>query len=187
MTNPTPDPAPAALKRDLKKLRQGILRYRRGREGRDDVTYPCFPPLAVIEELFATIDADREIIAARDARIAGLEEESGDSAKWMVCCDTMRAERDTLREQIVQLEKGKRCLTVDQHTLLKERDTLRADLAEAVGLLRDADRFIGYAACHGDKCRLPHCESCCFDPEDFELVNEANRAFIAKHDGEAAK
>jgi hypothetical protein len=26
--------------------------------------------------------------------------------------------------------------------------------------------FIGYAECHGMKCRLPHCHSCSFDAED---------------------
>jgi len=34
--------------------------------------------------------------------------------------------------------------------------------------LEDAIRYIGTAHCSGYKCRLPHCDSCCEDPEDLD-------------------
>ena len=43
-------------------------------------------------------------------------------------------------------------------------------------VLRYASQFIGHAACHGEKCRLPHCVSC-YDDEaesiDWGLIRSA--------------
>ena len=42
---------------------------------------------------------------------------------------------------------------------------IRADVVKALAA------YVGYAACHGDKCRLPHCHSCNY-PEDVEAAYE---------------
>ena len=50
----------------------------------------------------------------------------------------------------------------------------------ALSLLFRLSSFVGYAACHGDKCRLPHCVSCYGDDAYMESGLEAIESEIAE-------
>lgn len=40
-------------------------------------------------------------------------------------------------------------------------------------LLKKLTRYVGYASCAGNKCRLPHCHDCSYDArEEGELLEE---------------
>ena len=56
--------------------------------------------------------------------------------------------------------------------LTTDRDRCR----EALDILRDLRDYIGYAACHGNKCRLPHCHDCNEDAgEEYDKLDALER------------
>lgn len=67
----------------------------------------------------------------------------------------MTADPEMYRGDDWRCESHRLSAVVDKNTLLKS-------------LLKEAIDYIGYASCHGDKCRLPHCYDCNEDPEDVD-------------------
>lgn len=63
---------------------------------------------------------------------------------------------------------------------------LEKDRTNALALLKEALSFIGIAACHGYKCRLPHCESCYGEEageKGTEFEERAHAAIDAAREG----
>ena len=78
-----------------------------------------------------------------------------------------RAEIERLQEELDEIDTGattmivcKECKEPRRPRFVKDGLCQSCLIKRVKAALRYALRFIGYASCHGYKCRLPHCHDC---------------------------